>query len=209
MLNDLHHQILERDVTKYAESRGWLVGAGTYHDAMPQPVVNILRKIDTPMGLYVRGRSDRVAVRGNRCHLFETKTTNHEGSDRIPIEMLPLACHIELARSFDVAVLYVCRMVHCGFECGFFTSHPPVPAEFIIPAWRWALWQQMWFHRIMTRVWPGVPISIVDNMGRSGDPFGWFSRNDLDAVGFDWRTVFDEEFAPVKPDDPAREQVTL
>lgn len=182
--NDRHHAKLEKDVVDHAQAHGWCVGSATYHEAMPEPVKVALSRCWDPAALYVRGRADRVAVKDQRCILFEAKT-NSGRHVRAAIEAGPL-CHYH---RLGIACLYVYRDVKDGYESAFWTTNMPEPDAILIPAaWSWPMRQ--YFRKQLRSTWPDQDVSLIPPTNGSNDPFVCFSRDQLNEKAVQWRNVF-------------------
>jgi len=165
------HQRLEDDVSQFLIEQGFLVDDATYHDNMDERVVRVLQNIYTPTGLYLRGRADRVAVRGIPPMVFEWEAKTHVSRARhdITVEALPLCHHIVKAR-LDVKCLYCYRNEHKGHEVGFWIHDMPEPRIIMIPN-RWRPTQQDWFEEKFREIIPGVDIRRIGRTRGANDPF--------------------------------------
>ena len=182
--DDPHHAALEAEIIFVAEGYGWLVGAATYHAAMPDPVKLALSRCYDVAALYVRARADRVAVKGPRCILFEAKTNPGKWL-RASIEALPLVHYIRLG----MPCLYIYRDVKDGYEAGFWTTDMPTIEVVMIPD-RWSAAMRTFFTTQFRSVWPEVEIASIPSTNGSGDPYVCITREALTAKGVEWRLIF-------------------
>jgi hypothetical protein len=181
--DDPHHAQLEGDVIAHATACGYHVGSATYHTVMPEPVRDALSRCWDVAALYIRGRADRVAVRDQRCILFEAKT-NSGPWPRAAIEALPLSFYVRLG----VPCLYVYRDVTRGFELAFWTTNLPIIDVIFLPH-RFSQLDQV-YRQEFARVWPGIEIQALPGCNGSRDPYVAIRRESLEAVAVDWRAVF-------------------
>ena len=167
------HATLEQTVTDFLIARNFSVfSRGTYHEAMPPELVNILQHRNTPTALYLRGRADRIAVHRARQIEFEFECKTHASQKYhdMTIEALPLAHHIAKAR-LDVKCLYCYRDPYRQIDFGFWTDEVPTVDRIYVPN-RWQGIMLQFFDRILPDCFPGVRIFHPNQpMGGSGDPF--------------------------------------
>jgi hypothetical protein len=190
--DDPHHAALETEVIAFAEAHGWAVGSATYHTVMPEAVKIALSRCYDPSALYVRGRADRVAVKGQHCRLFEAKT-NSGRHLRASIEAGPICHYI----STGIPCLYIYRDVKDGFEAAFWTTAMPcIDVVFLPELWTPPL--QRYFQTQFRRVWPHVDIAPLPRTNGSNDPFVVIRRDALAERLVDWRAMF----AATPPIDP-------
>ena len=182
--DDPHHAALEAEIIFVAEGYGWLVGAATYHAVMPDPVKLALSRCYDHSALYVRGRADRVAVKGPRCILFEAKT-NIGKWQRASIEALPLVHYLRVG----VPCLYIYRDMKDSYEAAFWTTDMPTIDVVMIPR-VWSSAMVMFFTAQFRSVWPDVEITLIPPTNGSGDPFVCITREALTAKGVEWRAIF-------------------
>lgn len=182
--SDPHHAALEADVIAHATANAWAVGSATYHTVMPEPVRLALQRCWDPAALYVRGRADRVAVKDQRCVLFETKT-NSGRYLRASIEALPVSFYIRLG----VRCLYVYRDVKDGFEAAFWTDAMPSIDVIFLPD-RWTTQLRQFFRDQFRHVWPDAAIQPIHAVNGSNDPYLCVSRESMIAAAVPWRDVF-------------------
>lgn len=182
--DDKDHARVEAEVVQFATDHGWLVGAATYHQAMPDPVVTALSRCWDPAALYIRGRADRCAVKEEHCVLFEVKTNPGKWT-RAAIEALPLSYYIRL----EIPCLYIWR--DHGEDFAFWTTELPVIDVIFLP--RRFSQLHRFFRKQFTKDFPDV--EIVETPGTSGsdDPFVVIRRDAIQERGVDWKQVFTAE----------------
>jgi hypothetical protein len=151
---------------------------------MSEPVKLALSRCYDAAALYVRGRADRVAVKGPRCILFEAKT-NAGKWPRASIEALPLVHYIRLG----MPCLYIYRDMKDGFEASFWTTDMPTIDVVLIPH-RWPSAIGAFFTTQFRSVWPDVEIASLPGTNGSGDPFVCITRESLIAKAVEWRRIF-------------------
>lgn len=206
-VDDPNHADLEARVAHYLEEYNYLLGSGTYHEAMPSETRRRLSLVNTPTAFYVRGRADRVAVHKHAplCFLWEAKT-NPGPWPNVAIEALPLAHHL----ASGVDCLYVYWDVPGKFEGGFWTKKLPVIDRIIIPE-RWGEWLVKYFRHVFREAFVGVRIVETDRVNGSCDPFLIINKDASRAGMFDWkdavkamtdREVEKAKALTTKPPDP-------
>jgi hypothetical protein len=182
--NDPHHAALEAEIIACATTYAWVVGSATYHTVMADPVVLALQRCWDPAALYIRGRADRVAVKDQRCVLFEAKT-NSGCWPRGAFEALPIRHYIRVG----VPCLYVYRDMKDGFEAAFWTTAMPAIDVIFLPD-QWAPSLLRYFRDRFQEMWPDVEVLHIPAVNGSNDPYLVLSRASMQAVGVDWRAVF-------------------
>lgn len=183
--NDPHHAALEAEIIAHAIDHQWVIGEATYHSVMPDPVRRALQRCWDPAALYVRGRADRVAVRGQQCVLFESKTNSGKHL-RASIEALPVSHYVRIG----VPCLYVYRDIKDAFESAFWTTAMPRIDVVFIPA-DWSDPMKRYFRREFHITWPEADIQdLAWSVNGSNDPFMLISRDALAEAFVDWRAVF-------------------
>lgn len=188
-VDDPIHARLVQDVSDYLEGMDYLLGEGTYHEAMPAAMRQRLSRLFTPTSLYVRGRADRTAAHKSAdiCFLWEAKT-NPGRHENVVIEALPLLHHVTLSRAADVDCLYVYRDLGDGFDGGFWSSKVPTIQKILIPD-KWGIDLDLFFRRTFRRCFPDVDIrDSRHNSSGSGDPFIVIEKAVRDKEMFDdWK----------------------
>ena len=192
--NDPHHAALEAEIVACATAHGWTVGSATYHTVMADPVRLALQRCWDPAALYVRGRADRVAVKDQRCVLFEAKSNSGRWA-RAAFEALPVSHYIRLG----VPCLYVYRDVKDGFETAFWTTAMPRIDVIFLPD-RWSVQLRKFYRDAFGKVWPDTEITTIRAVNGSNDPYLAVSRESLVAAAVSWRDVFAETVDPPTPD---------
>ena len=164
------HTALEAEVGEYLIGLGFEIASATYHTVMPGNVRDLLQNNYSPTALYLRGRSDRIAVRPDGV-VFEWEAKTHGKSGRdMCVEALPLAHHILKAR-LDVRCLYVYRHLALGHEAGFWVHQLPPIRDLYIPTFRWSQQQIAWFGSVFNEIFPGTPVRMMSHVFGTGDPF--------------------------------------
>lgn len=89
------HEWFEGIVNEKLRSLGYMVESATYHDIFPEDAKDMLSSNYTPASLYIRGRSDRIAIRADRVFEFEVKTHENMRYNDMTLEALPLMHHVQ------------------------------------------------------------------------------------------------------------------
>jgi hypothetical protein len=185
-VNNPDHVQLEADVAELLGELGYLTDSATYHTVMRKEVQDLLKFCNTPTGLYIRGRADRIAIHKHAtlCFIWEAKTRRDSTYEDVLIEALPLAHHVRSG----IRCLYVFR--HCGrgleYEGAFWTDNLPPINQIIIPT-RWGDEYMDYFRSVFSGVFPTVPIQERQKTRGSDDPYVIILKKDRDQWFVEWK----------------------
>jgi hypothetical protein len=186
-VDDKNHEELQRTVAAYLDELNYLVDAGPYHESMRDDTRKRLQEVFTPTSLYIRGRSDRIAVHEKvpLCLMWECKT-NAGRYRNAAIEALPLAYHVKLG----VRVLYIYWDVVTDFQGAFWVKQlPPISRIKIPDRWNGELVQS--FKEEFAIAFPDVGIDCGGRTSGSGDPFVLIREEHVRHM-LDWRKELDD-----------------
>jgi hypothetical protein len=132
---DPGHEEFQNEVVQWLENQDFIIVKQPYHDVMPDHVTRILQGRWSLTALYLRGRSDRLAI-----HKFlpvefewEVKTTPEKSNWlNCSLEAWPLVHHIAKAR-LGVDCLYLYKNLKTDEECGFWMNNLPEVHKVKIP----------------------------------------------------------------------------
>lgn len=173
--NDSNHSTLENDVKNFLISRGYYIASATYHDVMDRTVVRRLTEIYTPNSLYVRSRSDKVAVHREKDIVLEyDPKTAIKNKPYATFEVYPI-CQNAAAKYIFKDCLYIYRDKFNDIEVGIWIEELiklPI-SVIIIPSIRWNEEKQEMFRGIFELILPNTRIHIApkDRNYGTNDPF--------------------------------------
>lgn len=167
------HEELTADVWEFLRENGFLCYSAAYHDVAPPQIQEILKLRNSPTGLYIRTRADRLAIHKTVPIEFEWEAKTHVSRARndMCLEALPLLHHKRKA-DLGVECLYVYRNTNPGHEseCGFWVSNIPEIRCIMIPD-RWSKKRAGWFQSIFASYFPDAEVISGISAAGSGDPF--------------------------------------
>lgn len=188
------HKVLEERVKEYLIEKGFFVVQAPYHTTMPDSIVKLLGRRNSPSSLYLRGRADRIAIHRIKEIEFEWEAKTHYSQNKhdMTIEALPLAFHLAKAQ-WGVRCLYIYWNPFTDHEVGFWMHELPDMRVILIPRNRWDENHRLWFQGIFRHHFPGVPVSapIIRSDG-SLDPFAIIDESVFDTLPH-WKELIDLE----------------
>lgn len=185
------HADLESDVNAFLELHGFAHGSATYHNVLPKTMQWFLQRNNDPTSLYIRTRSDRIAVhtKHKNCSFqYEGKTQTGKYKN-MALEAIQLAQHV-MARRLGVRTLYIYRDETHGVDRGFWnTSIPPIARIDLTPG-------HEGIEGVFAIAFPNVPIRRLPAgyVTGSGDPYCLVMWEHVEQLR-DWRHLIADHVA--------------
>lgn len=194
------HAQLEKDVTSYLESSGFIVDSAPYHEKMKPQIIKTLQNIYTPTALYLRGRADRIAIKKYPPSVFEWEAKTHQSRKYGDwcIESLPLCTHKIIYDLLGIRCLYVYRDPFRGYDSGFWIKNIPTVRELKMPPrWNSNNSLKMYFLKVFKKIFPNTNISDMSYApAGSGDPFVIIDESIVKKLPH-WKNLIDENGKPI------------
>ena len=188
-VDNKNHKSLERRVMDHLNSRNFMTASATYHDVMPKEIKDRLSRLFDLTSLYLRGRSDRIAVHKILPITFEWEAKTHVNSkyQDLTVEALPMMQHI-IKSWLGVKCLYVFEIN--GNEGGFWVHEiPQIRCAWIPPRREYEEHREFFIKRVR---WLFKDMNIVENpVGGTGDPFFIIDKEQIARL-INWRILIDE-----------------
>jgi len=195
-----YHRDAEERIRQDLEGMGFYCPALPYHAALSTDQAAVLRTRYSPTALYLRNRSDRMAIHKLLPVEFEWEVKTRESTryDNLSLEALQLAQHVVMGQ-LDVRCLYIYSDPFSDFECGFWTTALPPISCVQIPLPRWGQVTSDWYKAKLATAFPSTRILATDRSAGSNTPFALINHADLIALPH-WRTLVQSELDDSTPE---------
>jgi hypothetical protein len=174
-VNHLPHKFLESEANEYLQANNFETCSLPYYEFMPEKAINLLKFRFDMTSLYIRGRSDRLAIHKSLPITFEYEAKTHGNTkyQDLAIELLPLMHHISESK-LGVECLYILKTVFGNG--GFWINKIPAIRNFWIPPRKEYDELRNIFKNIIYVQFGDVHI-LEGLVGGSGDPFVIIDRS--------------------------------